>query len=297
MTVLRSYVSGAWAEPADGRRPVLDAVTGEEGARVSSAGIDLAAALDYGRSSGGPALRELTFHQRAPLLKSLGQLLREHRQELYALSARTGGTGATPGDSGLDVDGGIGVLLSYASRAKRELPNDTILTEGAVEPLGKGGTFVGQHILTPLHGVAVQINAFNFPVWGPLEKFAPAFIAGVPSLVKPATQTGDLTARLVELIVESGLLPDGALQLLCGSAGDLLDHLEEQDLVAFTGSAATAQQLRAHPAIVERSIRFNAEADSLNCSILGPEAGLGTPEFDLYIRQLVTEMTVKAGQK
>ena len=273
---------------------MLDAVTGEEVARVSSAGIDLAAALDYGRSSGGPALRELTFHQRAALLKSLGQLLREHRQELYALSARTG---ATLGDSRFDVDGGIGVLLSYASRAKRELPNDTILAEGAVEPLGKGGTFVGQHILTPLHGVAVQINAFNFPVWGPLEKFAPAFIAGVPSLVKPATQTAYLTARLVELIVDSGLLPAGAIQLVCGSIGGLFDHLGEQDLVSFTGSAATARQLRAHPAIVERSIRFNAEADSLNCSILGPEAGPGTPEFDLYIRQLVTEMTVKAGQK
>ena len=294
MTVLRSYVSGAWTEPADEGRPVLDAVTGEEVARVSSAGIDLAAALDYGRSSGGPALRELTFHQRAALLKSLGQLLREHRQELYALSARTG---ATLGDSRFDVDGGIGVLLSYASRAKRELPNDTILAEGAVEPLGKGGTFVGQHILTPLHGVAVQINAFNFPVWGPLEKFAPAFIAGVPSLVKPATQTAYLTARLVELIVDSGLLPAGAIQLVCGSIGGLFDHLGEQDLVSFTGSAATARQLRAHPAIVERSIRFNAEADSLNCSILGPEAGPGTPEFDLYIRQLVTEMTVKAGQK
>ena len=294
MTVLRSYVSGAWIAPADDGRPVLDAVTGEEVARVSSAGIDLGAALAYGRSAGGPALRELTFHQRAALLKSLGMLLREHRQELYALSARTG---ATLGDSKFDVDGGIGVLLSYASKARRELPNDTILAEGAVEPLGKGGTFVGQHILTPLHGVAVQINAFNFPVWGPLEKFAPAFIAGVPSLVKPATQTAYLTARLVELIVDSGLLPEGSIQLVCGSVGDLFDHLGEQDLVSFTGSAATARQLRAHPAIVGRSIRFNAEADSLNCSVLGPEAGPGTPEFDLYVRQLVTEMTVKAGQK
>ena len=294
MTVLRSYVGGAWTDPADEGRPVLDAVTGEEVTRVSSAGIDLAAALDYGRIAGGPALRELTFHQRAALLKSLGQLLREHRQELYALSARTG---ATLGDARFDVDGGIGVLLSYASRAKRELPNDTVLAEGAVEPLGKGGTFVGQHILTPLHGVAVQINAFNFPVWGPLEKFAPAFIAGVPSLVKPATQTAYLTARLVELIVASGLLPDGAIQLVCGSIGGLFDHLGEQDLVCFTGSAATARQLRAHPAIIERSIRFNAEADSLNCSILGPESGPGTPEFDLYIGQLVSEMTVKAGQK
>jgi oxepin-CoA hydrolase/3-oxo-5,6-dehydrosuberyl-CoA semialdehyde dehydrogenase len=294
MAVLRSYIGGAWASPADDGRPVLDAVTGEEVARVSSAGLDFGAALDYGRSAGGPALRELTFHQRAALLKSVGQLLREHRQELYALSARTG---ATLGDSRFDIDGGIGVLLSYASRAKRELPNDTVLPEGAVEPLGKGGTFVGQHILTPLHGVAVQINAFNFPVWGPLEKFAPAFIAGVPTLVKPATQTAYLTARLAELMIGSGLLPDGSLQLICGSAGDLLDHLGEQDLVSFTGSAVTARQLRAHPAIVGRSVRFNAEADSLNCSVLGPDAGPGTPEFDLYVRQLVSEMTVKAGQK
>jgi len=294
MTSLRSYVSGTWTEPADEGRPVLDAVTGEEVARVSSAGIDVAAALDYGRSVGGPALRDLTFHQRAGLLKSLGQMLREHRPELYALSARTG---ATLGDARFDVDGGIGVLLSYAGKAKRELPNDVLLAEGTVEPLSKDGTFVGQHILTPRRGVAVQINAFNFPVWGPLEKLAPAFIAGVPSLVKPATQTAYLTARLVELIIESGLLPAGTLQLVCGSASSLLDHIGEQDLVSFTGSAATAQQLRAHPAIVGRSVRFNAEADSLNCSILGPDAQAGTPEFDLYVRQLVTEMTVKAGQK
>jgi oxepin-CoA hydrolase / 3-oxo-5,6-dehydrosuberyl-CoA semialdehyde dehydrogenase len=294
MTALRSYVSGAWTEPADAGKPVLDAVTGEEVAWVSSAGIDVAAALDYGRATGGPTLRELTFHQRAALLKSLGLKLREHRPELYELSARTG---ATLGDARFDVDGGIGVLLSYASKARRELPNDVILAEGQVEPLAKGGTFVGQHILTPLHGVAVQINAFNFPVWGPLEKFAPAFIAGVPSLVKPATQTAYLTARLVELMLETGLLPPGSLQLVCGSASGLLDNLGEQDLVAFTGSASTAQQLRAHRAIVGRSARFNAEADSLNCSILGPDAQPGTPEFDLYVRQLVAEMTVKAGQK
>jgi oxepin-CoA hydrolase / 3-oxo-5,6-dehydrosuberyl-CoA semialdehyde dehydrogenase len=293
MTVLRSYVSGAWTGPADGR-PVLDAVTGEEVARVSSDGIDLGAALAYGRGTGGPALRALTFHQRAGLLKSLGQLLREHRPELYALSARAG---ATLADAKFDVDGGIGVLLSYASRARRELPNDTILPEGAAEPLGRGGTFVGQHVLTSRPGVAVQVNAFNFPVWGPLEKFAPAFIAGVPSLVKPATPTAYLTARLVELIVESGLLSPGSIQLVCGSIGGLFEHLGEQDTVSFTGSAATARQLRAHPAIVGRSVRFNAEADSLNCSVLGPDAGPGTPEFDLYVGQLVTEMTVKAGQK
>ena len=294
MTVLRSYVGGTWQAPADDGKPVFDAVTGEEVARVSSAGLDLAAALAYGRSAGGAALRELTFHQRAALLKALGSMLREHRDELYALSARTG---ATLNDSKFDVDGGIGVLLAYASRAKRELPNGTVYVEGAPEALGRGGQFLGQHILTSRRGVAVQINAFNFPVWGPLEKFAPAFLAGVPSLIKPASQTAYLTARLVELMTESGLLPAGSLQLVCGGAGDLLDHLTEQDLVSFTGSAATARQLRAHPAVVGHSVRFNAEADSLNCSILGPDAGPGTPEFDLYVRQLVTEMTVKAGQK
>src|SRR5277367_32913 len=200
MPVLRSYVSGQWTAPPGGR-PVRDAVTGEEVARISADGIDLGAALDYGRRVGGPALRALTFHERAALAKAVGGMLREHRDELYALSARTG---ATLGDSKFDVDGGIGVLLSYASKAKRELPNDVILTEGAVEPLSRDGAFVGQHLLTPLRGVAVQINAFNFPVWGPLEKFAPAFIAGVPSLIKPATQTAYLTTRLVELIVDSG---------------------------------------------------------------------------------------------
>jgi oxepin-CoA hydrolase / 3-oxo-5,6-dehydrosuberyl-CoA semialdehyde dehydrogenase len=294
MTPLRSYVGGQWVAPADDGRPVFDAVTGDEVARVSSAGIDMAVALKYGRGTGGPALRALTFHQRAALLKSLGSMLREHRDELYALSARAG---STLYDAKFDVDGGIGVLLSYASRARRELPNDTVYVEGAAEPLGQGGQFLGQHILTPLHGVAVQINAFNFPVWGPLEKFAPAFVAGMPSLVKPASQTAYLTARLVELMTGSGLLPAGSLQLVCGSTGDLLDHLGEQDLVAFTGSAATARMLRAHPAVVARSVRFNAEADSLNCSILGPDAGPGTPEFDLYVKQLITEMTVKAGQK
>ena len=294
MTPLRSYVNGNWVAPDGEGRPVLDAVTGDEVARVSSEGIDLAGALRYGRETGGPALRELTFHQRAALLKALGSMLREHREELYTLSERAG---ATRADARFDVDGGIGVLLSYASRAKRELPNSHAYIEGAVEPLGKGGHFAGQHVLTPLRGVAVQINAFNFPVWGPLEKFAPAFIAGVPTLIKPATQTAYLTARLAELMIGSGLLPAGSLQLVCGSAGDLLDHLTEQDLVSFTGSAATARLLRAHPAIVQRSVRFNAEADSLNCSVLGPDATPGTPEFDLYVRQLVTEMTVKAGQK
>jgi oxepin-CoA hydrolase/3-oxo-5,6-dehydrosuberyl-CoA semialdehyde dehydrogenase len=292
--LLRSYVSGGWHTAEDEGVPLHDAATGEEVARVSSAGIDMAAALEYGRRTGGPALRELTFHQRAALLKALGSYLREHREELYALSARTG---ATLGDSKFDIDGGIGVLLTYAGKGKRELPNSTVYVDGDVEALSRGGTFVGQHIATPLRGVAVQINAFNFPVWGPLEKFAPAFLAGVPSLIKPASQTAYLTARLVELVIESGILPEGTLQFVAGSAGDLLDHVTGQDLVSFTGSASTARKLRAHPAVVRNSVRFNAEADSLNCSILGPDARPGTAEFDLFVKQLTSEMTVKAGQK
>jgi oxepin-CoA hydrolase/3-oxo-5,6-dehydrosuberyl-CoA semialdehyde dehydrogenase len=291
--VLRSYVEGRWFAPESGS-PVYDAATGEPVAEVSSDGIDFGGALAYGRSVGGPALREMTFHQRAELAKALGQLLREHRDELYQLSYRTG---ATLADAKFDIDGGIGVLLSYASKAKRELPNDRVLVEGPPEQLGKQGQFLGQHLLTPLRGVAVQINAFNFPVWGPLEKLAPALIAGLPTLIKPASQTGYLTARLVALIIESGLLPEGALQLVSGSAGDLLDHLQEQDLLSFTGSAVTARRLRAHPNVVARSVRFNGEADSLNMSVLGPDAAPGTLAFDLYVDQLAAEMTVKAGQK
>ncbi|TWP44374.1 phenylacetic acid degradation bifunctional protein PaaZ [Lentzea tibetensis] len=294
MSLLRSYVSGRWHVPDADGAPLHDAVTGEEIARISSAGVDMGAALSWGREVGGPALRELTFHQRAQLLKALGLHLKEHKDELYALSYRTG---ATKADTWIDVDGGIGVLLGYASKAKRELPNDTVYVDGALEPLGRGGTFVGQHICTPLRGVAVQINAFNFPMWGPLEKFAPAFIAGVPSLIKPASQTAYVTEKLVELMLASGLLPDGSLQLVSGSAGDLLDHLTAQDLVGFTGSASTAQHLRTHQAVIRSSVRFNAEADSLNCSILGPDAVAGTPEFDLFVNQLVSEMTTKAGQK
>lgn len=294
MAVLSSYVGGRWVEGEGDGVPVSDAVTGQEVARLSTAGIDMAAALDYGRTVGGRALREMTFHQRGALLKALASYLREHRGELYELSARTG---ATKGDSMFDVDGGIGVLFTYSSKGRRELPAGHVLTDGPVEPLGKSGTFLAQHIYTPLRGVAIQINAFNFPVWGLLEKFAPAFLAGVPTLIKPATPTAYLTHRLVELIVSSGLLPEGSIQLIAGSAGDLLDHVTDQDLVAFTGSASTARRLRAHPAIVANATRFTAEADSLNASILGPDAVPGTPEFDLYVKQLTTEMTVKAGQK
>src|SRR5918992_1453488 len=248
MSSLASYVNGAWYTPADEGRPLYDAVTGEEIARVSSTGIDVAAALQHGRRTGGGALRELSFHQRAALLKALASYLREHRDELYALSARTG---TTLGDARFDVDGGIGALFSYSSKGRRELPAGNVFVEGDVEPLGKGGGFVGQHICTPLRGVVVQINAFNFPVWGPLEKLAPAFLAGVPSLIKPASPTAFLTAELVEVIVESGLLPEGSLQFVAGGTGDLFDHLTEQDLVSFTGSASTAAKLRTHPTVVQ----------------------------------------------
>ena len=291
---LRSHVLGDWHTATDEGRPLFDAVTGEEVARISSAGLDFGATLDYGRTRGGSALRELTFHQRAALLKALGGHLREHREQLYEVSARTG---STLGDSKFDVDGGIGVLLAYASKAKRELPNDTVYVDGGVEPLGRGGTFLGQHVCTPLHGVAVQVNAFNFPVWGPMEKFAPAFLAGVPSVVKPASPTAFLTATLVELIISSGLLPEGALQFVAGGVGDMFDYLTGQDLVSFTGSASTAATLRTHPVIVRNAVRFSAEADSLNLSALGPDATPGTDEFELFVKALVAEMTVKAGQK
>jgi oxepin-CoA hydrolase/3-oxo-5,6-dehydrosuberyl-CoA semialdehyde dehydrogenase len=293
-TPLRSYVRGQWHSPTDAGRPLYDAVSGAEIARVSSAGVDFAGVLEHGRRVGGPALRALTFHQRAGLLKALGSYLREHRDELYAVSAQTG---ATLGDSKFDVDGGIGTLLAYASKGRRELPNDTVYLDGDVEPLSKGGSFVAQHVYTSLRGVAVQVNAFNFPVWGPLEKLAPALLAGVPTVVKPASPTAFLTAKLIELVVASGVLPEGAVQFVAGGLGDLFDHLTEQDMVSFTGSAATAATLRTHPTIVRRAVRFSAEADSLNLSVLGPDAAPGTEEFGLYVDQLVTEMTTKAGQK
>src|SRR3569833_2375642 len=292
--LLESYAAGRWYAAPDDGTPLADAVTGETVARISSTGLDVPAMLRHARTVGGPAVRELTFHQRAGLLKQLGLRLMADKDAFYALSRRTG---ATARDSAVDVDGGCGTLLSYASKARPERPDDTVVLDGPVEPLGKGGTFVGQHLYTPLRGEAVQINAFNFPVWGFLEKLAPAFLAGVPTIVKPASQTACLTEAVVRTIVESGLLPEGSVQLAAGSPAGLLDGLAGQDLVAFTGSAATARKLRSHPAVVAGSVRFNAEADSLNCSVLGPDAAPGTSEFELFVEQLVTEMTVKAGQK
>ncbi|MEU4364435.1 phenylacetic acid degradation bifunctional protein PaaZ [Promicromonospora sp. NPDC023987] len=293
-TQLESYVAGSWFRGTDGGEPVLDAVTGDEVTRVSSHGLDFAALVTHAREVGGPAVRQLTFHERATLLKELALHLGGLKDDFYAVSLRTG---ATRRDSMVDIDGGIGTLFSYASKGKRELPNDTIVLDGAAEPLGKGGTFLGQHLYTSRPGVAVQINAFNFPVWGMLEKLAPAFLAGLPSIVKPGSQTAYLTETVVRQIIASGILPAGSLQLVCGSAGTLLDELGEQDSVAFTGSAHTAAILREHPAVLHRGVRLGVEADSLNCSILGPDVTAADPEFDLFVKGVVTEMTVKAGQK
>ncbi|MFG2005152.1 phenylacetic acid degradation bifunctional protein PaaZ [Spirillospora sp. NPDC048911] len=292
--LLESYAAGRWFRAAGDGEPLLDAATGEEVARLSSHGLDVAAMVGHARQIGGPALRALTFHERAALLKALAKHLMARKDELYALSVRTG---ATSRDTMVDVDGGIGTLFSYASKGVRELPNDTVVLDGGLERLGKGGTFVGQHLYASRPGVAVQINAFNFPVWGMLEKLAPAFLAGLPTIVKPASQTAYLTELAVRQIIESGILPEGTLQLLAGSATGLLDALTIQDSVAFTGSAHTAGILRRHPNVLDGGVVLGVEADSLNCSILGPDVQPGDPEFDLFIKGVVTEMTVKAGQK
>ena len=273
---------------------VRDASTGEVVARVSTEGLDLGAALEYARTVGQASLGALTFHQRAVLLKQMALALTERKAELYELSSRTG---ATKQDSWVDIDGGIGVLFTYSGKGRREMPNSQVYVDGAVENLSKDGSFLGRHIYTRLPGVAVQINAFNFPVWGSLEKFAPAFLAGVPTLVKPATPTGYLAEAFVRILVESGLLPEGSLQLVSGSVPDLFDHLRLGDLVAFTGSASTAERLRAHDSVQTGGVRFTSETDSINASVLGTDAVAGTPEFDAYVKQLVVEMTTKAGQK
>jgi len=291
---LESYLAGAW-QSGEGRASLLrDASTGAVVAESASEGLDFAAALRHAREVGGPALRGLTFHERAAILRALGKRLFDFKPEFYDLSHRTG---ATKGDSWIDIDGGIGTMLVFASKGSRELPNSRVYLDGALEGLSRGGTFVGQHICVPLEGAAVHINAFNFPVWGMLEKLAPALLAGVPAIVKPATATSYLTELVVRRIVETGILPPGALQLICGGVGDLFDHLGCQDVVSFTGSAATAAKLRTHPAVVRHSVRFVAETDSLNSSILGPDAGPGTPEFELFVQEVAREMTVKAGQK
>ena len=292
--MLASYTAGRWYTAPDDGVVVVDAATAAPVARVSSTGLDMRAAVDHARTVGGPALRGLTFPERAAALKALAAHLDARKDAYHELSAATG---ATRRDSAVDIDGGIATLFAFSSVGRRELPDGRVLVDGEAVPMGREGTFAGRHFYTPLPGVALQINAFNFPVWGMLEKLAPAVLAGVPSIVKPATQTAYVTEAVVRDIVVSGALPEGALQLIAGGLGDTLEHLDGRDVIAFTGSARTAAVLRAHDAVTQRATRFNAEADSLNCSILGLDATPDTDEFALFIKEVAREMTVKAGQK
>jgi len=291
---LSSYALGAWHQGADDGVLISDAVYGEPVAKVSSNGLDFGAMVEYARKVGGPNLRRYTFHERAAMLRALALYLQARKEEFYALSYKTG---ATRYDSWFDIDGGIGTFFSYSSLARRELPNERFLVEDDPLPLSKQGTFLGRHILVPKEGVAVHINAYNFPVWGMLEKLAPGLIAGVPAIVKPATQTAYLSEAVFRAMIESGILPEGAIQLVCGGIGDLFEHLNEQDSVTFTGSASTGRKLKVHPSLVAHAVPFNMEADSLNCAILGQTVEPGDLEFALFIKEVVREMTVKAGQK
>jgi oxepin-CoA hydrolase/3-oxo-5,6-dehydrosuberyl-CoA semialdehyde dehydrogenase len=291
---LESFVCGKWQAGSNDGDVMRNAITGAPVALVTSAGLEFGAMLDFARRKGGPALRKHTFHERALMLKALGQYLLDRKDEFYELSRATG---ATRTDSWIDIEGGIGTLMSYSSKGRRELPNTGALIDGAPEILGKTGSFIGQHICTPIQGAVVHINAFNFPCWGMLEKLSVNILAGVPAIVKPASQTSYLTELMFRRMIESGVLPEGSVQLICGGVGDLLDHLGTQDALTFTGSASTGQRLRQHAAVIRNSVRFTMEADSLNCSVLGPDAQPGTLEFDLYVKEVVREMTVKAGQK
>ena len=291
---ISSFAAGQWVAPGAGARTIASAITGEPFATAGNDTLDVQAMLAHARDVGGPALRRLTFHERAKMLKALAQALSERKQALYDLSFETG---ATQKDHLIDIDGGIGTMFVFASKGRREMPDGHVYLDGDVEQLSRNGTFLGQHVCTPLQGVAVHINAFNFPVWGMLEKLAPTLLAGVPAIVKPATNSCYVTELAVRIMLDSGILPDGALQLVSGGLGDMLDHLTCQDVVSFTGSADTAMKLRQNPVIVTNSVRFVAEQDSLNASILGPDAASGTPEFDLFVKEVVREMTTKAGQK
>lgn len=292
--ILSSYLCGEWATGTGTGKPQLNAATGDVVALVDTTGLDFSAMLDYARERGMPALQAMSFHERALMLKALGLALMAQKEEFYAMSTFTG---ATRTDSWIDIEGGIGTVLSYASKGRRELPNTHLLLDGTDESLSADGTFSAQHIYSPLQGAAIHINAFNFPCWGMLEKLAPTLLAGMPAIIKPASQTAYLTQLMVRRIIDTGLLPAGALQLVSGSVGDLLDHVNCQDIVTFTGSASTGRMLKTHGAIVEHSVRFSMEADSLNAAILGPDAQPGSKEFDLFVREVVREMTTKAGQK
>ncbi len=291
---LKSFAYDEWHQSSASGTILNDAINGDMVCEISSTGLNFKDMLVYARSIGGPALRQYTFHQRALMLKDLGKYLMERKEIFYALSAATG---ATRTDSWIDIEGGISTLFVFSGKGRREMPNSHVLPDGEQEVISRHGSFTAQHVYTPITGVAVHINAYNFPCWGMLEKLAPTLLAGVPVIVKPASQTAYLTELMVKHIIESKILPEGALQLICGSTGDLLNHLDFQDAVSFTGSASTGLKLKQIPAIIENSTRFFMEADSLNCSILGKDVNPGTEEFDLYIKELAREMTVKAGQK
>ncbi|WP_296250030.1 phenylacetic acid degradation bifunctional protein PaaZ [Pseudomonas sp. UBA4194] len=290
---LQSFIAGRWIG-AQGASVLRSALNGQPLARTHEEPLDFAEAVEHGRVQGNKHLGALDFQQRAQRLKALALYLAERKEQLYALSHHSG---ATRADSWVDIEGGNATLFSYAGIGSRELPSGNVFHEGPALPLGKLGQFAGTHILVPRGGLAVHINAFNFPIWGMLEKFAPCFLAGMPCVVKPATATSYLTEAVVRLMDESGLLPVGSLQLVIGSTGDLLDRLQGQDVVTFTGSADTAARLRINPNLIRHSVPFTAEADSLNCAILAPDVTPGDPEFDLYIKEVVREMTTKAGQK
>ena len=290
---LHNYAKGKWVAGTGSGQALFNSITGEQVAEASSEGLDFAEMMKYAREVGGPTLRKMTFHERGRMLKALAMFLLKNKNKYYELSYATG---ATKTDSWIDIEGGIGNLFANAS-LRKQFPNETYYVDGEAAGLSRNGTFIGHHIMVPKRGVAIHINAFNFPIWGMLEKIAVNLLAGVPAIVKPATVTSFLTELMVRDIVESGILPEGSLQLICGSARGILDSVTSQDIVTFTGSASTGQMLKSHPRLVEEAVPFNMEADSLNASVLGPDAVPGTPEFDLFIKEVQREMTVKCGQK
>lgn len=293
MTALHNYACGQWVAGADKGTELFNAINGDVIATASSKGLDFGKMLEYARSVGGPKLRKMTFQERGLMLKALAMHLLSKKDVFYKISWATG---ATKIDSWVDIEGGIGNLFTYAS-LRRQFPNETFCYEGDVAKLSKNNTFIGHHICVPKEGVAIHINAFNFPVWGMLEKIAVNWFAGVPAIVKPATLTSYLTEAVVKEIIASGIVPEGALQLICGSANGILDHVINQDVVTFTGSASTGKMLKAHPRLLEESVHFNMEADSLNCCVLGTDVTPDKPEFDIFIKEVAREITTKAGQK
>lgn len=293
MDQIRNYVCGEWVAGEGIEQNVYNAITGDQIGTVSSAGIDFAAVLQYGRTTGGSKLRKMTFQERGQMLKALALYLLERKNRYYAISAWTG---ATKVDSWIDIEGGIGNLFANAS-LRRQFPDLPYYVDGTAAPLSKNGTFIGHHIMVPKQGVVVHINAFNFPIWGMLEKIAVNLMAGMPAVVKPSEVTSFLTEAMVKDIIESGILPEGSLQLISGFGRGIIDHVTCQDVVTFTGSAHTGQKLKAHPRLVEESVPFNLEADSLNAMVLGMQAAPGTEEFDLFVKEVTKEITIKAGQK